>query len=96
MTDQQKSNLAKWLTALRSGKYRQCFGDRSYDGAYCAIGLACLVNNEDMFEGDIEDIVGLNWAGTRQILTMNDDNRLPFLAIADEIEKHQAEWFEAA
>ena len=37
LTEEQK----QWLTALRSGNYKQAYGVLEEKGAYCCLGVAC-------------------------------------------------------
>lgn len=37
----QKAHRAKWVEALRSGRYRQGAGYLNRDGAMCCLGVAC-------------------------------------------------------
>lgn len=38
-----KANVKKWVKALRSGKFKQCY-ERLFDGKrYCCLGVACVL-----------------------------------------------------
>ena len=86
-----------WIDALRSGKYRQCERVLQKDGSYCALGLAALVCDDVIEEGqqtlnpETMKKLGLyteegciNY--TQSITTFNDENGLTFEEIANIIE----------
>lgn len=77
----------KWLTELRSGKYRQIrntFRRHSYfrGTGYCATGLLIKIMEED----DAPWGTGMHSLELLKIVRMNDKERLSFPAIADYIE----------
>lgn len=85
---------AKWVKALRSGKYPQGEGVlRSYAGAYCCLGVLC-----EAFGASAEKIVARNFpwnAGYNELIPseiaheladMNDDG-VPFEMIAGFIQE---------
>lgn len=38
-------NMAKWIAALRSGKYQQTFSElKSADGGFCCLGVLCDIS----------------------------------------------------
>lgn len=84
-----KENIRKWVDALRSGKYKQCTGALTKDGAFCCLGVACetaildgLKIDKDGFMYDMEMDVLPNsvtlWLG----LGGGDDD--PFLSVDKE------------
>lgn len=61
---------AKWLDALRSGKYQQGQGTLNRDGKMCCLGVLC-------------DIAGYEW---RQVENVDDNNHYSCVAGIDYIE----------
>ena len=47
-TSIQKRRIKKFLTALRSGKYKQTTDALSKEGGFCCLGVACDVYRKDM------------------------------------------------
>ncbi len=47
MTKLKEEFKQKWLTALRSGEYKQCTGHLELDGGYCCLGVALKVQYPD-------------------------------------------------
>ncbi|HTV69288.1 MAG TPA: hypothetical protein VMF90_12195 [Rhizobiaceae bacterium] len=41
--EEMKANRRKWVEALRSEKYRQTDSTLFNDGAYCCLGVACVI-----------------------------------------------------
>lgn len=95
MTPEQETNFRKWMTALRSGRFPQGFGDayNANTGKFCAFGVARFVTDNLAVEFNTSVAFGITQDGRRSIIYLNDTKKLPFRAIADEIEKHKAEWF---
>lgn len=84
---------ARWVAALRSGKYRQGRGVLGNAGTgYCCLAVYCLVNgiSFDAAACGYTDTRGLSAAIRRyhavDLVRMNDHLRLPFPVIADWIE----------
>lgn len=44
MAEVNEVNMAKWIVALRSGKYRQGLRQLRMNGAYCCLGVACDIS----------------------------------------------------
>jgi hypothetical protein len=44
---------AKWLAALRSGKYQQGEGALNKDGKFCCLGVLCDVAGYEWFEDEL-------------------------------------------
>lgn len=40
---------AKWVAALRSGKYQQCRGKLHADLGFCCLGVLCDIYNSDLW-----------------------------------------------
>ena len=86
---------AKWIEALRSGKYRQCRDQFTYGRAgFCCLGvLHHVVQNGEMEKdvGHTYNVAGLSYLNDpcdrNEFIRMNDDERLTFDQIADRIEK---------
>lgn len=43
-------NVAKWVIALRSGKYKQTFGALRDSNGYCCLGVACQISGLGKWE----------------------------------------------
>ena len=74
---------AKWIEALRSGRYRQCIGRMSRLDAkgcsYCALGVLRVIGGrreEVLLRPDLRDY----------IINLNDRLKLSFEEIADSLE----------
>jgi hypothetical protein len=91
-----KTIKAKWVKALRSGKYRQAQDVlRSDSGAYCCLGVLRSVmhkgsslkkGDEEYLHPDHKKEAGLSYKQQGQLATMNDEGKT-FSQIADYIEK---------
>jgi hypothetical protein len=46
-----KTNIRKWVKALRSGKYKQTSGTLQDDVGYCCLGVACDVFAKETGKG---------------------------------------------
>lgn len=89
---------SKWVTALRSGKYKQgqTFLYSSKDESFCCLGVLCEVEGipRSAFVGRCTTTIewfdcGLTPKQTSFLGdTMNDQERIPFPEIADYIEKN--------
>ena len=78
-----EKQVKDWVKALRSGKYRQCFGIiAESDGSVCALGVKCKVLGEDNmgYERNLR-----RWF-VIFVENMNDKAKLSFPEIADWIE----------
>lgn len=82
-----KDNIKLWISALRSGKYKQYYGGPSYiDGSMCAIAVGCHVKDKDVSFHE--------WVGLRpktlllDVIHWNDVDKLTFNQIADKIEEY--------
>lgn len=93
---------AKWVAALRSGKYKQGRGRlKNTNNEYCCLGVLCALKTNNPLELDRsfpnEDVV--LWSGIDKpnpmlmyndeitpVATLNDDKLLSFSKIADLIE----------
>lgn len=91
-----KKLKTKWVTALRSGEYRQGGGQLlGSDGTYCCLGVLCRVagatEDEIRLRGYPEDVPGyeglIPHEIARSLARLNDtshaaDDRVPFEVIA--------------
>lgn len=88
---------AKWLEALRSGKYIQHHGnlcdgrDLICSTKFCCIGVGAVVVGLELFEQQtwlaIERL-GLSDKSGQKLIDMNDEKKIPFDQIADWIERN--------
>jgi hypothetical protein len=94
-----KKLKAKWVKALRSGKYRQTRNVLSQNGAYCCLGvLRCLLpakvrklpmdheNYSEVLNAPQQKCAGLVKAQQKKLAGMNDNKKLTFPQIADYVE----------
>lgn len=105
--EQQAENRRKWVAALRSGKYKQCFGTLTYQTTpshklFCAMGVACDISGLGEWDGssylgyctNTPDKVTA-WLGlprlAPQVVKMNDIFRLSFEEIAGMVENGEIE-----
>lgn len=94
-------NAKRWVAALRSGEYDQTTGRLERDGAYCCLGVACLVTEYEAtpWQGRISlpstvaEELGLSSMsghyllnGEQSYLSNDNDNGMTFEQIADLIE----------
>jgi len=93
-----KTIKAKWIKALRSGRYRQTMDYLENEGAYCCLGVLCKVQRKSIEAIQTEDGLqelprslqfqwGIPKAAHSQLIKMNDSGK-SFAAIADWIEAH--------
>lgn len=82
-----------WVSALRSGKYKQCRKTMCTKDAFCCLGVAheALIGPTNFHGSYIHvatelDIHGQMW----EFIDMNDLKKMSFDQIADEIEKRIA------
>ena len=88
---------ARWVAALRSGKYKQTKGFLRCDESFCCLGVLCDVVEPEYWNGEdyaidphlpaerLTDGVGIDYV---DVLThMNDHEGETFRAIADYIER---------
>ena len=78
----------RWLAALESGDYGQCYGTLQRDGRYCAIGLWMRVNRAMMWGS-----AGVKSRGIDRLQHLNDIDCLPFAEIAAEVRAQPSEFF---
>ncbi len=99
-----KKLKAKWVTALRSGKYTQGKGVlKDCNGSYCCLGVLCHVagkripahtmnldNSPSLRKLRDSLSLGVEIDGNKQceLTVMNDDKNRSFKQIADWIEKN--------
>lgn len=91
-----KELKAKWVAALRSGKYKQGKGVlRGHSNAYCCLGVLCEVAGHDPVEWQTAyganhvrvDVAGIiTETNAHQLAAMNDVHDKSFEQIADYIE----------
>lgn len=81
-----KESLAKWLAALRSGKYKQgMYALETPDGGYCCLGVLqhCLDGGvERRVDGGSKGLPSLHWLRLHNIKFVERDvleNVVPFL-----------------
>ena len=80
----------KWLTALRSGNYKQTTDKYKWHGMSCAMGVGYTVNGFKIKSGKYTDNrptpmqIGLQ----REIMELNDNKQRTFTEIADWIESN--------
>lgn len=92
-----KEIKARWVEALRSGKYKQgkkCL--RSESDTYCCLGVLCDIKQKDIWENSITfdsfppsyilDWAKLDFHTTINLADMNDNGGASFEEIADWIE----------
>lgn len=82
---------AKWLEALRSGRYKQGQGRlRDESNQFCCLGVLCDVGVPGQW--DYSFFCGLDFGISRgysdMIIMMNDTYRLSFKEMADWIEEN--------
>lgn len=93
-----------WLKNLRSGEYKQCYGNLSdvftYDNEkiaskYCCLGVLVQGEFGQVFDIDIMPKGSYSWLSgeiggenVRYLMDMNDTAKFPFPVIADWVEKH--------
>lgn len=82
---------AKWVEALRSGKYEQGKYYLSKGGKFCCLGVLCDVRglptgrNNDLYPYPVQDVLS---AHDCAVLTDMNDKGKSFAEIADYIEQH--------
>lgn len=82
---------ARWVKALRSGKYRQARGVlRTSDAegqTFCCLGVLCEVNNRPdiRFTSDVRRAFELDAEDSGVLIEMNDNQEWDFEDIADYI-----------
>lgn len=82
---------AKWIDALRSGKFKQGRGQFEYEGSFCCLGVLCKVAGRPTLH-----MIGIeNWDYVDSVLpntkvssdlAMKNDAGWSFSEIADHIE----------
>lgn len=93
-----KKLKAKWVRALRSGRYKQGKGLLQRGERNCCLGVLCRIakipftKKAGRLDQDMLRKVGLSEVRQTSLITMNDGapyaDRLTFPQIADWIEKH--------
>lgn len=87
----------EWITALRSGKYKQTRGSLKDSEGYCCLGVLCELSPfEDWADGGYLSHDVRNWAeldndnpqAGDNVLSQINDFGISFNEIADLIEKH--------
>lgn len=78
---------AKWVEALRSGKYRQGRSTLKHSGSFCCLGVLCdvadiAVDDADVAYPALEKLTG----GYGEFVKLNDIDEKTFPEIADFIE----------
>ena len=92
-----KRARARWVKALRSGKYEQGHGMLRYGNTFCCLGVACKVaripNNRitggflsSMFPTILKRL-GLTHLQEQELARLNDNRKKTFREIADHIER---------
>lgn len=85
---------AKWVKALRSGKYKQARGTLcGSDGAVCCIAVGALVADKSFkpiigATGTAAAVIGLTPQEREKLVKLNDIDRKTFRVIATYIEKN--------
>jgi len=91
-------NKARWLEALRSGKYKQGKQRLRKGDSFCCLGVLCDITDSSGWSGDEYlghtglapiDVLrgcGVPFCAAEQLATLNDSGR-SFEEIADYIEK---------
>ncbi len=97
-----KELITEWIEALRSGNYKQGFGQlKNNKDEYCCLGVACELFKAKIggswnpsFDGTkfscttgMTPLVGISHMQQLDLVDMNDLSRLSFDKIADYIEK---------
>lgn len=94
-TDLQRLHQDEFLADLRSGRFRQVFGQIRRNGdTRCALGVAYeqvaerpLHWNSRTAKRQVSDALGVSTQLASKVMTLNDSNLMPFPKIAD--------WFKA-
>ena len=102
-TTKKKRNVKKWVEALESGEYGQCYGKLASGGKYCCLGVADVVvppkgrdytarrvNFGLRHRGgcvDLDDQDGTDYDVQPSLVYLNDTLRLDFKQIATFIRK---------
>lgn len=99
MTREQKT---QWVAALQSGEYQQGHSALESSGRYCCLGVLCLVlgttpeslyatsHNRAQLYMKLRRLARLPMKQIIRYMTMNDQERRTFPAIAAWIETHQS------
>ena len=88
-----KSNRQMVYAALRSGKYKQCFGQIYDGGSYCALGVAAITLKFDLYHTPTIDVHDAMNFKRNVLLWKINDRRLSFPEIADELEYNEDKYF---
>lgn len=83
---------AKWIAALRSGKFKQGHGTLKCGEYLCCIGVGYVICTGDQPQLDrtaaAAEAIGLSGDEQEELIAMNDGRRKSFPEIADWIEKN--------
>lgn len=89
-----KKLKAKWVKALRSGKFKQCHdayynGKRGMHAAYCCLGVLDRIDQGSKVRewGASETKAGPS-EQVKELIYLNDNEKKTFKEIADHIEKN--------
>lgn len=85
---------AKWVEALRSGKYRQtrCKLHHTLTDSFCCLGVLCVVGGQKIRTIDValpdywRSAIGITLLQQNDLISMNDELKSDFGKIADYIE----------
>lgn len=93
---------AKWITALRSGEYKQARGWLRRDDAFCCLGVLCDISGRGEWRGNQFNFpddhrlgglpvrwakeIGVGQSAEAKLAAMNDARGASFCEIADWIE----------
>ena len=82
---------ARWIAALRSGEFKQAFGELQKNDGYCCLGVLCKVAGRTP-TNSADDTTLYDWMRlelglpTAGLWHRNDQQKLSFPEIADWIE----------
>lgn len=87
---------ARWVAALRSGKYQQGVGRlfNKHEGTYCCLGVLCAVAKVEFNYASVAACLGLHSNAELECIDRNDGNvlrgqpSLSFIEIANYIEEN--------
>jgi hypothetical protein len=84
LTKTQKRHIRSWVTALRSGRYKQTEGKLHDETGYCCLGVAC-----DVYRKAAKRQSGKppEWVPS------HDNSRLDFLGATGTLPDEVADWF---
>lgn len=82
--------IKDWVVALRSGKFQQTTGTLCENGKFCCLGVLCFINKVEITKDQqpaydfCKEVTGKR---PEIFYSYNDEQRLSFDRIADEIER---------